>query len=85
MWGYRNSPILRRQQSGLLLEPGDHGTESVVALHTTVIGTWALFDREEPLRNTVAHHLFEILERSAQIEGILPREGVENGEDVPFG
>jgi hypothetical protein len=53
-----------------------------MTLHTTMIGTRALPDRQEPLSNTVPHDLLQILEGSAQIERVLARQGVENGEDM---
>lgn len=47
-----------------------------------MIGTRALFQREEPVGDAVAHDLLQVLEVAIEAEGIFTWECVEDGEDV---
>lgn len=86
MWGPRNSsPVLgRRGQSSLLPQAGHNGSQGIMALHATVVSTWAMFDRQQPIEDSVSHDLLEIFQWAAQVEGILARQSVEDGEDMAF-
>jgi hypothetical protein len=47
-----------------------------------VVGTRALFQREEPVADAVAHDLLQVFEIAIEAERIFTWECVEDGEDV---
>jgi hypothetical protein len=47
-----------------------------------MVGTWALFEREEPINHVVAHHLLYVLERAVKAEWVLAGLGVEDSKNV---
>lgn len=47
-----------------------------------MVGTRAVFEWEEPVDDAVAHDLLQVLEVTAEAEGVFAWESVEDGEDV---
>lgn len=76
--------IWGRCQACFLLQSSHHGPECEGAFQAGVVGAGTLFEGQNPVGDVVAHHLLQVFERITQVEGVLARAGVEDGEDVTF-